>query len=205
MFRSERKRLSGNRLTCSPCPWKSLRKRVPKRAVLALAAALLGTPALAGQPATGGGLRACLDSVRQTTPGISCDYTVLLTDEERFDLRRLTRGRLQDATCRVTVRIDRELVQPALTEANHIFNAPPQPVVCTITTRNSTFDITGTFAPHVTFKGGLAVTATPGLANVKGVNSYLAWPVVQYVNYSPGIRREMIAIINFYRARLTGK
>lgn len=197
--------LSGNRLAWSPCPRKSLPGPVVAGALLALAAALLGTPALAGQPATGGGLRACLDSVRQTTPGISCDYTVLLTDEERFDLRRLTRGRLQDANCRVTVRIDRSIVQPALTEANHIFNAPPQPVVCTIQTRDTTFDVTGTFAPNVTFKDGLAVTATPGLANVKGVNSYLAWPVVQYVNYSPGIRRDMLAIINAYRAHLTGK
>lgn len=197
--------LSGNRLAWSPCPRKSLPGPVVAGALLALAAALLGTPALAGQPATGGGLRACLDSVRQTTPGISCDYTVLLTDEERFDLRRLTRGRLQDANCRVTVRIDRSIVQPALTEANHIFNAPPQPVVCTIQTRDTTFDVTGTFAPNVTFKDGLAVTATPGLANVKGVNSYLAWPVMQYVNYSPGIRRDMLAIINAYRAHLTGK
>ena len=171
----------------------------------ALAAALLGTPALAGQPATGGGLRAFLDSVRQTTPEISCEYTVLLTDQERADMRRLTRERLKDASCRVTVRVSRDLVQPALTEPNHVFNAPPQPVVCTITTRDSTFDVTGTFAPHVTFKDGIAVTATPGLANVKGVNSYLAWPVVQYVNYSPGIRREMISIINVYRARLTQK
>lgn len=197
--------LSGNRLAWSPCPRKSLPGPVVAGALLALAAALLGTPALAGQPATGGGLRACLDSVRQTTPEISCDYTVLLTDEERFDLRRLTRGRLQDANCRVTVRIDRSIVQPALTEANHIFNAPPQPVVCTIQTRDTTFDVTGTFAPNVTFKDGLAVTATPGLANVKGVNSYLAWPVMQYVNYSPGIRRDMLAIINAYRAHLTGK
>ena len=120
-------------------------------------------------------------------------------------MRRLTRERLKDASCRVTVRVSRDLVQPALTEPNHVFNAPPQPVVCTITTRDSTFDVTGTFAPHVTFKDGIAVTATPGLANVKGVNSYLAWPVVQYVNYSPGIRREMISIINVYRARLTQK
>ena len=65
--------------------------------------------------------------------------------------------------------------------------------------------MTGTFAPHVTFKDGVAVSASPGLANVEGVNSYLAWPVVQYVNYSPGIRREMAAIINVYRAQLTDK
>ena len=63
----------------------------------------------------------------------------------------------------------------------------------------------GTFAPQATFKDGIAVTATPGLANVEGVNRYLAWPVVQYVNYAPGIRREMAAIIDVYRAGLTHK
>lgn len=197
--------LSGNRLAWSPCPRKSLPGLVVAGAHLALAAALLGAPALAGQPATGGGLRACLDSVRQTTPEISCEYTVLLTDQERADMRRLTRERLQDASCRVTVRISRDLVQPALTEANHIFNAPPQPVVCTIQTRDTTFDVTGTFAPNVTFKDGKATYASPGLGDVTGVSKVLSWPVIKYVNYSPGIRREMIAIINAYRGRLGGR
>ena len=197
--------LSGNRLAWSPCPWKSELRHLSGRAFLTLAAAFLGTPAFGGQPDSVGGLRACLDSVHRTAPEISCEYTVLMTDQERTDIRRLTRERLQEASCRVTVRISRDLVLPALTEANHIFNAPPQPVVCTIQTRDSTFDVTGTFAPHVTFKDGIAVMATPGLANVKGVNSYLAWPVVQYVNYAPGIRRDMIAIINAYRAQLTDK
>ena len=197
--------LSGNRLAWSPCPWKNELRHLFGRVFLALAAAFLGTPAFAGQPDTGGGLRACLDSVHRNAPEISCEYRVLMTDQERTDIRRLTRERLQDASCRVTVRISRELVQPALTEANHIFNAPPQPVVCKMTTRDSTFDITGTFAPQATFKDGVAVSASPGLANIEGVNRYLAWPVVQYVNYSPGIRRDMIAIINAYRAQLTDK
>ena len=197
--------LSGSRLAWSPCPWKNELRHLSRRAFLTLAAAFLGTPAFGGQPDSVGGLRACLDSVHRTAPEISCEYTVLMTDQERTDIRRLTRERLQEASCRVTVRISRDLVLPALTEANHIFNAPPQPVVCTIQTRDSTFDVTGTFAPHVTFKDGIAVSASPGLANVKGVNSYLAWPVVQYVNYSPGIRREMAAIINVYRAQLTDK
>ena len=120
-------------------------------------------------------------------------------------MRRLTRERLQDASCRVSVRISRDLVQPSLTEANHVFNAPPQPVVCTIMTRDGTFDVTGTFAPQVMFKDGVAVTASPGLANVEGVSRYLAWPVVQYVNHAPGIRREILSVINAYRAHLTDR
>ncbi len=194
--------LSGRRVASLPCARPGVRQPKWCRALLALPLAILGTPSVAGQPSAAGGLSACLNSLKQTSPEISCEYTTLLTDQERADMRRLTRDRLQDAVCRVTVRIDRALVQPALTEANHLFNAPPQPVVCTITTRDSTFDIKGTFAPQVTFKDGVAVSASPGLANIAGVNRYLAWPVVQYVNYSPGIRRDMIAMINAYRAHL---
>lgn len=69
-------------------------------------------------------------------------------------------------------------------------------------TRKSVIPLTATFAPHVVFKAGETVDATPGLANVEGVNSYLAWPVVQYVNRSYGIRRDMLAIINAYRAHI---
>mgnify|MGYP001251446820 CR=1 FL=1 len=191
----------------APCPHASpaLRRGTLTSGVFPMLVAVLavftGTPGIAGEPPASGGLSACLNSLKQTSPEISCEYTAFLTDQERADLRRLTRERLQDAVCRVTVLIDRALVRPALSEPNHVFNAPPQPVTCKITTRDSTFDVTGTFAPQVTFKDGVAVTATPGLANVKGVNRYLAWPVVQYVNYAPGIRRDMILIINAYRGR----
>ncbi len=160
---------------------------------------------MAGEPPAGGGLSACLNSLTQTSPEISCEYTALLTVQERADMRRLTRDRLQDAVCRVTVRVDRGLVQPALTEANHVFNAPPQPVVCTITTRDSTFRHHRHLRTpgHVQRRHGHL--RDPGLGNVTGVSKVLSWPVVQYVNYSPGIRREMIAIINAYRAQVTQK
>lgn len=197
--------LSGHLVASLPRLRPGLRQPTWCRALLALPLVILGTPSMAGEPTAGGGLSACLMSLKQTSPEISCEYTALLTDQERADMRRLTRDRLQHAVCHVTVRVDRALVQPALTEANHIFNAPPQPVTCKITTRDSTFDITGTFAPQVTFKDGVAISASPGLANIEGVNRYLAWPVVQYVNYSPGIRRDMIAMINAYRERFGGR
>ena len=197
--------LSGNRLTVFHATWKSLWLCGVRATALPLAAAVVASTAVAGEPSTGGGLGACLKSLKQTSPEISCEYTALLTDQEHADLRRLTRDRLQDAVCRVTVRVDRALVDPALNETNHIFIAPPQPVTCKITTRDSTFDITGTFAPQVTFKDGQATYATPGLGNVAGVSKVLAWPVVQYVNYSPGIRRDMIEIVNAYRKALAAK
>lgn len=168
-----------------------------------MAATVAADPKTAKPPPGEGGLRVCLASLAGTEPIVSCAYTTFLTDEERADMRRLTRERLQDAVCRVTVKIDRALVAPALEKHNHEFTAPPQPVTCTISAKESSFDIQGTFSPKVTFKDGKAIYATPGLADVTGVSKVLSWPVVQYVNYSPGIRRKMLAIINAYRERIS--
>ena len=160
---------------------------------------VLGKVSRAGQDPVG----PCLAALaRASTAEISCEYIALLTDSERADMQSLTRGLLQDASCRVQVRIARNLVKPALTAADYDFTAPPQPVACEIKTEKSVVPLTGTFAPHVVFMAGEAVEATPGLADIKGVNSYLAWPVVQYVNRSPGIRRDMLAIINAYKAKI---
>ena len=117
-------------------------------------------------------------------------------------MQRLTRGLLMDASCLVNVKIARALVDPALTKDDHAFEATPQLVTCDITTSDGGFPITATFAPKVLFKGGVASEGTPGLGNVTGVNKYIAWPVVQYVNRAPGIRKAMLEIINRYRTVL---
>jgi hypothetical protein len=127
-----------------------------------------------------------------------CSYPAWLADKERDELRRLTRDVLQDARCVVSVRITRALITSALIEANHTFEAPPQPVACEITTNGKPFQINATFAPRVVIKDGVAIDASPGLANVSGVNSYVAWPVVEYINRSATVRTEMIKMINTY-------
>lgn len=143
-------------------------------------------------------LEVCLEALADTAkPAVTCTYWALLSDDERADLRRLTRGVLQDASCKVEVDIERQRIAAALST---IFDAPPQPVTCEIKTSSSVMTVNGTFAPHVVFEAGTATDGTPGLANVTGVNAYLAWPVVQYVNRSPGIRRDMLAMINAYKA-----
>lgn len=136
---------------------------------------------------------------------IVCEYPAILTEQERTDLRKLTREYLQDAHCMVSIRIERARVAQALVAPDLVFDVPPQPVRCELKTKDSVIPITGTFAPKVTIKGGEAVHATPGLANVQGVSSYLAWPVVQYVNRAPSIRTEMVRMINQYRARVAAK
>lgn len=150
-----------------------------------------------------GDLDACLKAVANPSGAeIFCKYKTLLTDEERADMQRLTRGLLIDASCLVNVNIARDLVESALTKDDHAFEATPQPVTCEIKTKDGGFPVTATFAPKVLFKQGVATEGTPGLGGVTGVNKYLAWPVVQYVNRAPGIRKSMLEIINRYRAAL---
>ncbi len=135
-----------------------------------------------------------------------CDYPTWLADKEREDLRRLTREMLQDARCTVSIKIARALVVEALTAPDLVFEAPPQPVVCEIVTKESVVPIKATFAPRVVIKDGVAVDATPGMANVTGVNGYLAWPVIEYVNRSETVKIEMLSLINAYlMMRVSGR
>ena len=135
---------------------------------------------------------------RGTGTELACDYPAWLADQERADLRRITRDMLRDARCNVSIRIERSIVARALKQADYVFAAPPQPVRCELETSDKPITIEATFAPRVVIKDGVAVDATPGLANVTGVNSYLAWPVVEYVNRSATVRNEMLKMINTY-------
>jgi hypothetical protein len=130
---------------------------------------------------------------------LACEYPAWLADQEREDLRRLTRDMLLDARCTVSIRIARSMVVRALTEANHTFEAPAQPVRCELVTAgDKPLPITAVFAPRIVIKNGVAIEATPGLGKVEGVNSYLAWPVVAYINRSATVRNEMLRMINAY-------
>ncbi len=133
-------------------------------------------------------------------PRFVCEHQAWMTDDEKADVVKLTRGYLKDARCTVKVDIDSALVSEALVANNKVVDLPPQPVSCRLETYGGPMTITGTFAPHVEIQDGMAVKATPGLANVVGVNKYLAWPVVAYVNNAPGITKEMARMINTYRA-----
>lgn len=178
------------------------RRRIPILAGAGALVLLSGSASVMSAPPARP-LSPCLEELgKSAKDDISCDYVTLLTDEERADLTRLTRGVLQDASCRVAVRIARDVVAPALSGRDYVFESPPQQVSCEIKTSRGAVPLTGVFAPRVVFKDGKAVEASPGLGNVAGVSGYLSWPAVQYVNHAPGIRREMLATINAYRSRI---
>jgi hypothetical protein len=163
-----------------------------------------------GAPATaaGGAKRQpdCFAALRHLSgTRVACEHQAWMTEQERADLKAATRGYLLDARCVVSVDVDRRLVEEALVASNRTWTAPPQPVTCALTTSSGPMTIGGTFAPAVVFKDGFAVDASPGLAGITGVNSYLAMPVVAYVNHAPGIRSEMAKMINAFRSQPVGQ
>jgi hypothetical protein len=191
MLRPARHRLAPGRCT-----------RGAALAVLALAPLLsLGSLSVAGAQTTAPAASCFQEFERGRGAEIVCEHHAWMSDSERADIRKYTRELVQDASCVVSVRIERALVEAALAAGDHVFEAPPQPVVCTVSTKGSAVPINGTFAPRVVIRDGIAVEATPGLSNVTGVHYALAWPVVQYVNRAAMIRDGMIEIVNAYLER----
>jgi hypothetical protein len=132
-------------------------------------------------------------------PEIVCNFPTRMTEKERDEVRSITRGVLTDATCVVAIKIERQLIDQALTAGDLVFTAPPQPVQCDLITAKNTMKITGTFAPKITFKDGQAVDATPGLADVKGVTRVISLPVELWVNKGSTVREGMIKVVNAYK------
>lgn len=142
----------------------------------------------------------CFDELENGTNAVfACRYPVALAEQERKDLKRITRGYFEDVTCSVNVRINRGMVDRAVQDTDYVFQSPEQPVTCDVKTHKSVMRITATFAPKVTFEDGKAVSGSPGLDNIKGVTRVLSWPVKKYVNWSPHVRDTMVLIINAYR------
>jgi hypothetical protein len=132
---------------------------------------------------------------------IACELPTLLEAADREELQKITRNVFRDAHCRISIKIERSLVNAAAAAPDYTFVAPPQPVACEVETSRGTWQVAFTFAPQITIKGGTAIAATPGMDHVTGVNSWLAWPVVAYVNASSSIQDIMLRVTNAYLQR----
>jgi len=173
--------------------------------ILALASSL-ALAVGAGLPARGGEAPDREnDCFWQLTEGrssdIRCSFPTALGDDDRAELKRITRGILLDARCMVEVVIARHLIDAAIETPDNIFKAPPQPVTCVVTTSKKHHTLSFTFAPRVVFAGGEAVEATPAMSPVEGVAGVLSWPVRQWVNRSNSIEEGMLKVINAYLKR----
>jgi len=144
----------------------------------------------------------CFEALENGTgPWLSCRVPLRLSPLEQSELEKASRGYVKDVSCMLTIQIERAALDAPLASPDYVFESPEQPVACTVTTYKATFDITATFAPRVVFKAHAAVEATPGLANVKGVSRVISWPLVQFVNRWPSIRKGMLQVVNAYLER----
>ena len=132
---------------------------------------------------------------------ISCAFPTLLEEKDRESLQKLTRQIFKDASCQITIKLDRASIDAAITETDTVYLSPPQPVACEVKTSRGDLPVAFTFAPKIDIKGGKAVKASPGMDHVTGVNSWLAWPVVAYINASGSIQDVMLRVVNAYLER----
>lgn len=133
---------------------------------------------------------------------IRCAFTTRMSEEERAEFKRVTRGYVDDATCTIRIDISRALVDSALgAVGDHVFEAPQQLATCTLSSGETAYPISLTFAPRVVFKAGVAVEASPGVDNVTGITRLLWWPVALWVNRTNLIEGPTLRIVNAYKAR----
>jgi hypothetical protein len=133
-------------------------------------------------------------------PELICSYPTQLGEKERTELRRMTGDLFTDARCLVNIRIERRQITTALVKPDYVFQATPQAVTCEVIGKDEKLPIAATFAPRIVLKGGRAVDAHPGMANLTGLNEVLADPLLQYINQSDAIRAQMVRVANLYIA-----
>ncbi len=181
------------------------------RSTLAVALAIgISGAAAAAPPAT---MKACFAELeRGSNPEIVCQFPLQPSQAERDELEKQTSGYLKQVDCVVSIRIERAQISAAIASADHMFQAPPQPVACKVTMPgkkagdaigpDQVIPITGTFAPKVTIREWVATQASPGLANVQGVSRVISLPVVAYLNRAGFIREGMLKTVNAWMVHL---
>jgi hypothetical protein len=163
--------------------------------VLAVASASPRVEAAGPAPAN------CINQLNSgTSPEVICSFPTQLGEKERAELRRMTGDLFVDARCLVNVRIERRHITAALIKPEFVFQATPQAVTCEVMGKDEKLPIAATFAPRVVLKGGRAVDAHPGMANLTGLNEVVANPLLQYINQSDAIRAQMVRLVNLYIA-----
>ena len=175
-----------------------------------LAAGIVGAVGFAGIPAhaaKAANMMACFaDLERGSAPEIVCEFPLQPSPAERAEIEKQTSGYLKTATCTVSIRIARALVAAAIETPDYEFQAPPQPVACQVTMPGKAGDqvipISGTFAPHVIIKDGVAIQATPGLGSVTGVSRIISIPVAAYINRAGFLRDGMLKVVNAWMVHL---
>jgi hypothetical protein len=192
--------------TSTAGPSKRATPRLTKFRVLCATVAATGLtwlsqPLFAASPADGAAPANCLSQLSSgSSPEVICSYPTALGERERAELRRMTGDLFVDARCLIHVRIERRHIAAVLIKPDHVFQATPQQVTCELISSSERLPVRATFAPRIVIRGGRAVDAHPGMANLTGINEFVADPVLQYINQSDNIRRQMVGMVNMYIA-----
>ncbi len=168
---------------------------------VATALAVLAASAQAGQTPAQQEADCWVQFMESNSKEISCAFPALMEEKDRESIQKLTRQIFKDASCQITIKLERALIDAAVKTPDLAFVTPPQPVTCEVQSSRGTLPVAFTFAPKIEIKAGKAVKASPGMGNVTGVNSWLAWPVVAYVNGSGSIQEVMLRVVNAYLLR----
>lgn len=158
-------------------------------------------------------MAACFEDLeRGTGSHIVCDFPLQPSPAERAEMEKQTSGFVKNVVCTVSVRVERALINTAISAPDYQFEAPPQPVACNVTmpgrakapaiAEDTIVPISGTFAPKVTIKDRVAIHATPGLGDVKGVSQIISIPVVAYINRAGFLRDGMLKVINAWMTHM---
>jgi hypothetical protein len=175
--------------------------RVLCATVVAAGLTWLSHPATAASPAAGAAPANCLNQIASgSSPEVICSFPTALGERERAELRRMTGDLFVDARCLVHVRIERRQIAAVLIKPDHVFQASPQQVTCELISSSERLPVRATFAPRIVIRDGRAVDAHPGMADLTGINELVADPVLQYINQSETIRRQMVGMVNMYIA-----
>ncbi len=73
---------------------------------------------------------------------------------------------LGDARCTLKLDIGRDVLVKALTEADYVLDMPPHTASCDAETGGSITSVKITLAPKITFKGGVATSASLGVGEI---------------------------------------
>lgn len=143
----------------------------------------------------------CFWQLLHGTGAIDCAVPLRLSDEEKKELRKITRSYMQDVSCDLKIKLKRSYVVEVETKAEGDVTIPAQNVSCTVIGKKSSSPITFSFAPKLSFKDGQAVKASPQMGQIKGLSKIISWPVKQWVNRADMIEKPLLRVINAYRAR----
>jgi hypothetical protein len=148
--------------------------------------------------------RDCLERLSAPSGDVDCAFPTVMEEKDRATIQRITKEEFRDARCLVTVKLARTTISTALGTSDGRVTLPAQNVACVLETETGELPVSFTFAPVLDFKAGSAIRANPGMGGVKGVNAWLAWPVVAYINANSTIRSVMLKVVNGYIAQQRG-